>query len=51
MNINTESNITLSDWAKQFSKDQKASIDYFLKFGSPVEKALCQTVLDIAKGE
>ncbi|WP_440951474.1 hypothetical protein [Methanococcoides sp. FTZ1] len=44
-------NIELSDWAKQFSKEHKASLDYFLKFGSPIEKALCETVQELAKGD
>lgn len=27
------------------------SIDYFLKFGNPIEKAMAQVVLETAKGE
>ena len=29
----------------------KDSIDYFLKFGNPIEKAMAQIVLDSSRGE
>ncbi|WP_167880915.1 hypothetical protein [Methanococcoides sp. AM1] len=50
METKTTSNKELSDWAKQFSKEHQSSIDYFLKFGSPIEKALCETVQELAEG-
>ncbi|WMW25380.1 hypothetical protein RE474_01270 [Methanolobus sediminis] len=47
----TPSNIdpSLYVWAKDFCKDRKESIDYFLNFGSPIEKALVSKVIELAE--
>jgi hypothetical protein len=37
--------------ATSLTQRHKESIDYFLKFGNPIEKAMAQVVLDAAKGE
>jgi len=41
--------------AKQQATDllqrHKDSIDYFLKFGNPIERAMAQVVLEAVKGE
>lgn len=50
METKTTDNKALSEWARQFSKEHQSSIDYFLKFGSPIEKALCETVQELAGG-
>ena len=42
---------SLRDWAKGFCQERKASIDYFLKFGNPLEKALVQKVIELAGGK
>ena len=46
MNDTTQENI--KTWARDFYGERKESIDYFLKFGSPVEKALVKKVMDLA---
>lgn len=42
---------SLRDWAKGLCQERKASIDYFLKFGNPLEKALVQKVIELAGGK
>lgn len=41
-------NPSLQEWAKDFCTEKKASIDYFLKYGSSVEKALAMKVIELA---
>jgi|GEM_PF-4964756 len=41
---------SLSAWAENFCQERKESIEYFLKFGSPIEKALVSKVVEIAGG-
>jgi hypothetical protein len=43
------SNIELSQWARNFIDERKESIDYFLQYGSPIEKALASKVVEIAE--
>ncbi|MDP2215761.1 MAG: hypothetical protein Q8J68_00495 [Methanolobus sp.] len=49
MTNNTSQNKELSAWARQFTQERKASIDYFLKHGSPIEKALVGKVVELAE--
>jgi hypothetical protein len=39
---------SLTTWAKDFCQDRKKSIEYFLEFGSPIEKALVSKVVELA---
>lgn len=43
-------NEDLSQWARRFTVERKSSIDYFLKYGNPTERALVNKVLELAKG-
>lgn len=38
-------------WARDFYGERKESIEYFLKFGSPVEKALVKKVVELAEAK
>ncbi|WP_370575802.1 hypothetical protein [Methanomethylovorans sp.] len=38
----------LNAWAREFSQENRNSIDYFLKHGSAFEKALMSTVVELA---
>lgn len=51
LNENTTSNIdsSLTAWAIGVCEEHRPSIDYFLKFGSPIEKALVEKVIELAK--
>ncbi|WP_406661324.1 hypothetical protein V7O66_02040 [Methanolobus sp. ZRKC3] len=35
-------------WAYEFLQENNNSIDYFLKYGSPIEKALMTKVMQLA---
>jgi len=41
-------NPTLQDWSKNYCKEYEPQIEYFLKFGSPLEKALFSAVIELA---
>lgn len=49
MTITATRNKELAAWAQQFTQERKESIDYFLKHGSPIEKALVSKVVEIAE--
>jgi hypothetical protein len=51
MSNNIASNIELSTWARTFCQERKESVDYFLEFGSPIEKALVSKVVELAGGQ
>jgi hypothetical protein len=40
----------LKEWARNFSQEKRNSIDYFLKYGNPTERALVEKVLELANG-
>ncbi|WP_370575727.1 hypothetical protein [Methanomethylovorans sp.] len=52
MENRTSSNIdpSLSAWARDLYHERKESVDYLLKFGNPLEKALINKVVELAKG-
>jgi hypothetical protein len=50
MNNQIQNNKNLSQRAKQFTKDRQESVYYFLKHGSPFEKAIAEAVLELAGG-
>jgi len=35
-------------WSKEFCKEFKPQVEYFLKFGNPIEKALFAKVAELA---
>jgi len=41
-------NPALQDWSKNYCRDYGPQIEYFLKFGSPLEKALFSAVIELA---
>jgi len=50
MNSSTLYNIdsSLHDWSKNYCREFKPQIEYYLKFGSPLEKALFSIVIELA---
>jgi len=42
---------SLYAWARDFCQDRKESINYFLKFGTPIEKALVSKVVELAEAQ
>ncbi len=50
MNNSISNNKNLSEWAKQFTEDNKEALDYLLKFGTSFDKALVQEVKAAAEG-
>lgn len=39
----------LPKWAREFTAEHKESVEYFLRFGSPVERALISKVVELAE--
>ncbi|WP_407356038.1 hypothetical protein [Methanolobus sp. WCC5] len=51
MQIKPQRDKELSMWAHQFTQERRDSIDYFLEHGSPIERALVNTVIELAGGD
>jgi hypothetical protein len=49
MSTKTEYNIELSLWARKFVAENRESIDYFLRFGTTIEKSLASKILELAE--
>ncbi|MCS3924110.1 hypothetical protein [Methanosalsum natronophilum] len=48
---NTTNKKDLQVWAFKFLEEKEESVSYLKKFGSPFERALMETVEELAEGE